>query len=157
MKLVSVAWASTLCGVSVACVAQAPQTLADVLPGGEWICVEASESSASGTTRFAWKRDGTWTQNSTVQFQDNADTVSLEAVVSGGYRIEGNAVSMKGEHADIQKVTRNGVVQTISETEETRIERGILLVYDGDWQQVPRWDFHAVVWKDGNKEVSCTR
>lgn len=143
--------------VASACTYQAKQTLAGVLQSGEWTCVETEVSEDVGDTRFVWAADGTWTQHSTGRYQDNGDAMSFESVVSGKYFVREDSLSMKGEHAEFH-LMRNGLPQSLSAQEAARIERAVLLIYDGDWQEVTQWDLHRIVLKDvQHNEVSCKR
>jgi hypothetical protein len=143
-------------GVS-SCNYQPPQSLAGVLAGGEWTCIQSIGADFSGETRFVWARDGRWSQRSSIEFTDSGDSVSFDALVGGEYRIEGDTISMKGDYASVLKVTRNGTPQALPEHERTRIERGVLLVYDGDPHEISHWDANSVMLKDGDEEVACIR
>jgi hypothetical protein len=111
----------------------------------------------AGETPLVWARYWRWSQLSSMEVTDSGDSVSFDALVGGEYRIEVDTMSMKGDYASVLKVTRNGTPQALPEHERTRIERGVLLVYDGDPHEISHWDANSVMLKDGDEEVACIR
>lgn len=142
--------------LAAGCSSGAGQSLAETLPGGEWVCAPEAKADVTQSERITYFANGEWRSILNAESTTAVgEEIWSEAYLKGTYTVEGNTFRATVTEARHGKITRDGIEEVLSSSDVQAIEQRFMRPRPP--MTVESWNSNRSDWTNGSQRFICTR